>query len=197
MQQLESWQQHLGCSGRSLETEVSRLATTSVAWAFLQGTTKFNTYFAQVDARTALPLYSILVSTAISLLLALINIGSTAAFNAIMSVNVASFFSSYMIPISLLLHKRLRNHPVKDDLRWGPWRMGSIFGPLINVVALSYTTIVLFFSFFPQTGSVTPVTMNWSCLIFGTSIVFSVGFYANWGKYCYKWPIVDPIRRNQ
>lgn len=78
----------------------------------------------KVHAGTALPLYSILVSTITSLLLALINIGSTAAFNAIMSVNVAAFFVSYIIPISLLLHKRLRKDISIGDL--GAWDRYSV-----------------------------------------------------------------------
>jgi amino acid transporter len=151
----------------------------------------------QVHPKTALPLYSILISTIISLLLALINIGSTAAFNAIVSVNVAAFFISYMIPTSLLLHKRLRNDPVKDKIPWGPWKMGPIVGPIFNFGALIYTLITLFFSFWPATQSVTPITMNWSCLLFGASVIFSVGFYFVFGRHSYKWPIVDPIRRNQ
>jgi choline transport protein len=138
-----------------------------------------------------------LTSTVISLLLALINFGSTAAFNAIVSVNVAAFFSSYMIPILLLLHKRLRNDPVKDYIHWGPWKMGPILGPIVNVGALIYTLITMFFSFFPSTQEITPVTMNWSCLIFGASLMFSVAFYFVFGRHSYKWPIVDPMRRNQ
>jgi choline transport protein len=163
----------------------------------LKQTLSQHPYNTQVDTRTALPLYSILVSTVISLLLALINIGSTAAFNAIMSINVAAFFSSYIIPIALLLHKRLRNDPEKDNLRWGPWHMGPIFGPFVNVIGLAYTAITMFFSFFPNDYNPTLVNMNWSCVLFGASIIFSMAFYMFWGKHSYKWPIVDPIRRNQ
>lgn len=175
------------------------MATASrLLWSFARDNgVPFSKYISRVDPSTALPLYSILVSTMISLLLALINIGSTAAFNAIMSVNVAVFFFSYMIPISLLLHKRLRNDPAKDNIHWGPWHMGPILGPIVNVLALAYTAITLFFSFWPATQVISAVTMNWSCLIFGASIMFSVGFYMVWGKDTYKWPIVDPIRRNQ
>jgi len=61
-----------------------------------------------------------------------------------MSVNVAAFFSSYMIAITLLLHKRLRNDLEKDNLRWGPWHMGPVFGPFVNVVGLAYTTTTMF-----------------------------------------------------
>jgi Na+-translocating ferredoxin:NAD+ oxidoreductase RnfD subunit len=75
--------------------------------------------------------------------------------------------------------------------------MGPIIGPIVNVIGLVYTAITMFFSFFPPTATVTPVTMNWSCLIFGASVIFSVVFYVVFGRYTYKWPIVDPIRRNQ
>jgi amino acid transporter len=135
-----------------------------------------------------------LVSTIISLLLALINIGSTATFDAIISVNVAAFFFSYMIPITLLLHKRLHKDPVKDNIHWGPWHMGPIFGPIINALALIYTAITTFFSFWPSTQIVGAISINWSILI---SIIFSIVFYVVWGKSRYKWPIVDPIRRIQ
>lgn len=167
-------------------------------WSFARdGGVPFSSYISRVDTGTALPLYSILVSTIISLLLALINIGSTAAFNGIMSVNVAAFFSSYMIAITLLLHKRLRNDPEKDTLRWGPWHMGPVFGPFVNVVGLAYTTTTMFFGFFPSNRNPTLANMNWSCLLFGASIIFSVVFYKFWGRHSYKWPLVDPIRRRQ
>lgn len=191
------------------------MATASrLLWSFARdGGVPFSNYIKRVHKGTALPLYSILVSTAISLLLALINIGSTAAFNAIMSVNVAAFFMSYIIrsspsppsyhqrltsiAISLLLFRRLRKDPVKDAIEWGPWHMGPILGPIVNVLALAYTLITMFFSFFPATATVTPVTMNWSSLLFGGSLIFSVVFYVVWGRKSYKWPIVDPVRRNQ
>jgi uncharacterized membrane protein YdbT with pleckstrin-like domain len=75
--------------------------------------------------------------------------------------------------------------------------MGPILGPIVNILGLIYTAITMFFSFWPSTEVVTPVTMNWSCLLFGASLIFSVLFYVIWGKHSYKWPIVDPIRRNQ
>ncbi|KAE9377008.1 amino acid transporter [Stipitochalara longipes BDJ] len=175
------------------------MATASrLLWSFARdGGVPFSNYLNRVDARTALPLYSIRVSTALSLLLALINIGSTAAFNAIMSVNVAAFFSSYIIAITLLLRRRLRNDPAEDNLRWGPWHMGPIFGLIVNVVGLAYTTTTMFFSFYPTEYKPSLVSMNWSCVLFGASVIFSVVFYQFWGKHSYKWPLVDPSRRNQ
>jgi choline transport protein len=105
--------------------------------------------------------------------------------------------ASYMVPIALILHKRLRNDPVKDKLYWGPWHMGPVIGPIVNVVGLIYILIALFFSFFPSTATVTPETMNWSCLLFGGTVIFSILYYMTYGRHAYKWPIVDTIRRGQ
>ena len=75
--------------------------------------------------------------------------------------------------------------------------MGPIAGPIVNVIGLIYNTIAFVFSFFPSSTPVTPASMNWSSLLFGFSVMFSVGFYFFYGRHAYRWPIVDPIRRNQ
>lgn len=75
--------------------------------------------------------------------------------------------------------------------------MGPVIGPIVNAVGLIYSVITLFFSFWPSTSTVTPVTMNWSCLLFGVTVIFSIGYYMAYGRLAYKWPVVDPIRRNQ
>jgi choline transport protein len=105
--------------------------------------------------------------------------------------------ASYLVPIALILHKRLRNDPVKDKLNWGPWYMGPILGPIVNATGLIYIIIALFFSFFPSTSTVTAQSMNWSCLIFGATVIFSIIYYMVYGSRTYKWPVVDTIGRRQ
>ena len=75
--------------------------------------------------------------------------------------------------------------------------MGPVFGPIVNAVGLIYIIISLFFSFFPSTATVTAVTMNWSCALFGGTVLFSIVYYMVYGRHAYKWPVVDTIRRNQ
>lgn len=119
-------------------------------------------------------------------MLALINIGSSAAFNAIVSLVVAGFFSSYIIAIVLILYRRIRG----DPLRWGPWRMG-IVGIPVNIIAIIYSIIVMVFSFFPGTSTVTLVTMNWSCLVFGGVMILSILLYMVHGHKVYRGPIIE------
>ncbi|KAL8662431.1 MAG: hypothetical protein Q9202_004752 [Teloschistes flavicans] len=165
---------------------IGLIATASrMTWAFARDNGLPGSYWlAKVEPRSALPLYSIGVTVAISLLLALINIGSSTAFNAIISLSVASVLASYMIPITLMLRKRF----LKEPTRFGPWRMGR-WGALANIVGLVYAIIGFFFSFWPGDSKVTPVSMNWACLVFGFAVLFSSFWYLIRARQYYHGPI--------
>ena len=129
-------------------------------------------YIGRIEPRSKLPIYSLLISTLFSLLLALINIGSSTALNAILSLVVSGFLGSYLLPIGLILHHRLsKSHSM--NLRFGPWRLGR-WGAPINAFALGWTVLAMFFSFWPTAVPVTPETMNWSCLLYGATTLFGV-----------------------
>jgi len=140
----------------------------------------------QVEPHSALPLYSIGITVLISLLLALINIGSSTAFNAIVSLSVASVLASYVVPIALILRRRLLNEPI----RYGPWKMGR-WGALANVVGLVYAIVAFFFSFWPGTVKVTAVDMNWACLVWGFAMLFCAFWYLVRARKYYHGPIRD------
>ncbi|PQE25668.1 choline transport protein [Rutstroemia sp. NJR-2017a BBW] len=182
-----------------IAAEIGVMATASrQLWAFARDNgVPGSKYISRVHEPTGVPIYSIVVGTVVSLLLALINIGSTAAFTSIVSVNVAAFSTSYIIPLCLLLKKRLRQDPVKDKIHWGPWQMGPVLGPIVNIIGLVYSIIAMFFSFWPAVAEVDKVSMNWSCVLFAGVLLFSIVFYIGWGKHAYRWPIVDPIKRQQ
>lgn len=141
----------------------------------------------QVQTRTALPLSCIGLSTIISLLLALINIGSSTAFNALTSLVIASFYSTYIISASVLLHKRLT---APSDIKYGPFTMGRAGVP-IAILAIAYSILGLFFSFWPPTPAVTAETMNWSVLVYGAAVLFSLGFWVVHGRKVYTGPIME------
>ena len=138
----------------------------------------------QVEARSALPLYSIGVTATISLLLALINIGSSAAFSAIVSLSVASVLASYIIPIGAILRLRLLNEPI----RLGPWSLGR-WGMIANIVGLLYAIFAFFFSFWPQEKNVDAQSMNWACLVWGFAMLFCGFWYVVHARHFYHGPI--------
>ena len=49
----------------------------------------------------------------------------------------------------------------------------------------------MFFSFWPTAVPVTPSTMNWSCLLYGATVLFAVGFYGVYGRKVYNGPIIE------
>ena len=146
----------------------------------------FHLSFLQVDKRTALPLRSIFFCTVISAVIGLINIGSTAAFNAIVSLTIAGLFISYLTPIGLMIVKRVKG----ETIEFGPWSLGRAGFP-VNTISAGSLIISVIFSFFPPSIPVTLVTMNWSCLMWGGSTLIGLAYYAVRGRKIYHGPIVE------
>ena len=134
---------------------------------------------------TELPLNAVLLSLSITVILAIINIGSTAAFNSIISLLVSSLFTAYFISISSILLKRLRGEPLPPSR----WSLGRFAIPC-NIIALMYITLAFVVSFFPIYKQVTAVSMNWSVLVWGVVIIFSTIVYIVSGRHVYKGPVV-------
>ena len=148
----------------------------------------------QVNRRSALPLWSITATTAVNLLLALIVLGSQAAFNAFTGLTVAGFYSSFAISASVMLHKRLTNH-TQDILR-GPFRLSAALGCPITIAAIGYSVIGIFFSFWPPTATVTAATWNWSFVVYwGTIMVVLLWWWLRARDY-YTGPKIelDPLQ---
>lgn len=133
-----------------------------------------------------LPLYSIGLSTIISLALALINIGSTKAFNALIWLVVAAFYSSFIVAAAVLLYQKLQAK--SPALVYGPFKLGRAGIPT-TVLALLYSVLGVFFSFWPPTAQVDAVSMNWSIAVFGGVLSFSLLFWALHGRKVYTGPI--------
>ncbi|EDN08804.1 predicted protein [Histoplasma mississippiense (nom. inval.)] len=89
---------------------ISVLATVSrQTFAFARDNAlPFSQFFARVHPKSKVPVNSILASTVITILLSLINIGSTEAFNAIASLTIASLFMSYLVCIGCFIYRRLQ-----------------------------------------------------------------------------------------
>jgi choline transport protein len=135
----------------------------------------------------AIPLNAVLFSASITAIICLINIASSVAFNAIVSLTIAGLFSSYFIPIALITSKRLTS----NDIRWGPWKLGAKMGFAINIFSMCFLAISIVFSFFPPGIPVTLVSMNWSILVFGGAVVLGILFYIVRGHKNYNGPIVE------
>jgi choline transport protein len=157
-------------------------------WAFSRDNAVPNARLVSyVHPKMKVPLVSLIVTVTITCLLSLINIGSATVFNAFVSLTIAGFFGSYILPFSLLFYARIYQ---PHRLHFGPWRLGK-WGAWVNGFAVVFSVFVMFFSFWPTFVPATPQNMNWSSLLWGSVMIFAGLFWVLHGKRVYKGPIVE------
>lgn len=69
--------------------------------------------------------------------------------------------------------------------------MPGLLGPAVNLFAMIYVLIILFFSFWPPETPVDAANMNYSALVTGAVLIFSVTWYFGWGRRDYKGPVIE------
>ena len=146
---------------------------------------------------------SIVVSFVVSCLLSLINIGSTTAFNALLSVGVVALMATYSISIFCVFLKRLR-HESFGYARWkilgnnsayGDGRSGGLgrYGLWVNALGLAYSLWSFFWGFWPTVKDVQPASMNWAVLIFVAVMLFAGVAYRVHARKVYDGPVTKII----
>lgn len=80
---------------------------------------------------------------------------------------------------------------IDAKLIWGPFHLPGICGILVNLFALIYMTIVVFFSFWPPSWVVTVQTMNFSVVGTCAVIILSLVYYILRARKVYDGPVVD------
>lgn len=154
-------------------------------WAFARDNgLPFSNFFSYIHPTLKIPIPAIGLVVVATFLLSLINIGSDVAFNALLSLSTLSLNLSYVIPLYLLLIRKITGrHP-----QYGPFKLGE-WGIPINLLALVFVLYSIFWVSFPSFYPVTAVTMNWAGPI---TIVVIAGALIDWhtsGKRRFKVPI--------
>jgi choline transport protein len=124
------------------------------------------------------------VSYTIAVLLSLINIGSTIAFNIISSLGIGALLSSYIVSISCITIKRLRGEALIPS-RFSLGRAGLP----INIFSVLFLVLAFIMTFFPQSPHPNNETMNWSILVYGAVVVFSIVYFVAVGRNRYAGPV--------
>lgn len=122
----------------------------------------------------------------LSILLNLIILGSTAAFNALLSLTVVALTATYCLSICVMLWRRLA---LPDTLPHCYWSLGR-YGPLINAMSIGYCIFALFFCFWPMTNQFDVTTFNWAPVMFVGVAVISGVLYIVRGRKVYQGPVV-------
>ncbi|KAF2790260.1 amino acid transporter-like protein [Melanomma pulvis-pyrius CBS 109.77] len=165
---------------------ITCLATCSrEVWAFSRDRgLPFSDWVSRMNHKHGVPFNSVYLSSVLAGVLCLINLGSTLAFNIIVSLTLLAILSTYMLSIGCLIHKRLLN----ERLPTARWSLGR-FGLPINIFAFFYSGFVIIFSCFPVAVPVTLDTANWAPLVWGGVILLAVVAYFLHGRTHYTPPV--------
>jgi amino acid transporter len=128
---------------------------------------------------------SVYLTSAVAGVLCLIHLGSSYAFNIIVSLTLIALLSTYMVSIGCVLRKRL----LGEELPIARWSLGR-FGTAINGFAFLYSGFAIVFSCFPPAVPVTPNTVNWAPLVWFVVLIFALVAYVLHGKKNYTGPVM-------
>ncbi|KAF2192179.1 amino acid transporter [Zopfia rhizophila CBS 207.26] len=148
-------------------------------------------WLSYVPAGWDIPLNAVIATLTITALLSLIIIGSSIAFNVLMSIGQVGTVGSYIFAISCVFRKRLVGEPLLPS-RFDLGRAGLF----INTIALCFLVLAFVFPFFPLNKNPTSAQMNWNILVTGFTLAVALIYYAFRGKKTYKGP-VEYVRRSQ
>jgi choline transport protein len=140
----------------------------------------YHEFLSRVD-RKGVPANAVYVTLAYTCILALIIIGSTTAFNIILSVSATGLFTSYLVVIGTVLARKLRNEPFPASR----FEIPRTIGVVVNIIAMCFLSVAFLFLFFPAAPAPDPASMNWSVLIYGVVILLSGLYYYVKGRHHY------------
>lgn len=167
-------------------------ATSRQTWSFARDRgLPFSDWIGHVSPGKEIPANAVALTCLLSAVLSLINIGSSAAFNAIISLQVVALMFTYCISISCVMYRRIYHPETLPKARWslGSWGLG------INVAGLVYAFFAFFWCFWPNATPVDASSFNWAVVMFVGVIVLSLVMFLVKGRKVYRGPVVLVLGR--
>jgi LPXTG-motif cell wall-anchored protein len=121
----------------------------------------------------------------VSVLLSIIYLFSSTAFNAIISLTAFTTNVSYILPILFIFLRKIRGQAIE----YGPFKLGR-FGIPINIVALGYLLFVCLWMPFPTELPVTGSNMNYAGPLLGALIIGALLDWVISGRKRFKIPVL-------
>jgi choline transport protein len=119
------------------------------------------------------------------ILIALIVLGSSVAFQAIISLGTLALAFTYELSILCLVWRRLRGAPLPPYA----WSLGRAGLP-VNLAGSVYGFYLMFFAVIPPEYPVTAANFNWSPVMFIAVMGFATVYYGVVARKVYKGPVV-------
>ena len=136
------------------------VAASRTTWAFARDRAiPMSWLWSRVNKRLGVPVWALGLTTVVQMLLGLVNLGSSSAFVAFISVGVIALAVSYAIPITLsMLHGR-------KEVNQARWKMGPRLGLVVNIVAVAWILFEVVLFSMPTVLPVTEVSMNYASVV--------------------------------
>jgi choline transport protein len=129
-------------------------------------------------------LNAVIVTLIFTVLVSLIIIGSAIPFFIVTSLVGAGLTSSYFIAIACVIYKRLKGDPL-PPARFSLGRAGLP----VNIMGAAFLLLAFVMLFFPAAPHPNAAGMNWTILIYGSAVVFSLAYYYTHARHKYVGPV--------
>ncbi|KAK3062404.1 hypothetical protein LTS18_004118 [Coniosporium uncinatum] len=126
-----------------------------------------------MDQKRHIPFNSVDLTSLISALLCLINLGSTLAFNIIVSLSLLALLSNYTISIGCILYRRLWHPAALPPARWSLGR----WGVWINAAGFLCSIWAIVWCCFPATLPVSGTGANYGPALWAGVVVLAAIVY--------------------
>ncbi|RDW95297.1 choline transport protein [Coleophoma crateriformis] len=165
------------------------IMTTSsrMTWAFARDRgLPFSSTFAKVNPTLNLPLNSLIATAVWVIIFGLISLGSSSAFNAIISASVVALGITYAIPPAINCLRGRTQLPESRAFKLPAW-----LGWTCNLIGIAYTIVTTVLFLFPESLPTTGSNMNYAVVAFGVVLVISVVQWIIDGRHTYKGPRIE------
>lgn len=169
-------------AGISIMTTSSRMT-----YAFARdGGLPFSKVFARVHKKLDVPLEALAFTVVVVIIFGLINLGSTSAFNAIISASVVALGVTYAIPVTINCLRGRRMLPATRPFKIPEWLAWPA-----NLLGIIYTIITTVLFVFPPALPVTGPSMNYCIVAFAIVLLISAFQWFIDGRKNYTGPKVE------
>lgn len=125
----------------------------------------------QVSPKRNIPTNAVMLTWFIACGLALIPLGSSAAFVNIQTIGNSGLLVSYVICIACRIYNRNYCGTYGNLAERPPFYLGRILGNVVNILAVCFLIVFLVSGAFPMAPNPTTELMNWSSLALGAAII--------------------------
>lgn len=132
-------------------------------------------YWSKIHPKTKLPVNAHLMSSFWCGVVGCIYMGSTTAYNAMVTGCITFLLLSYAIPIGCLLYRG------RNSIKHGPFWLGPI-GLFANIMTLCWTAFACVFFSFPFSMPVDKDTMNYAAVVLFGMTLYAVVYWFARGK---------------